>query len=164
MLDHAAKYENELRLLLMDAGDDLRFQYAWNTSHRQLFELNKNTWDGRQFVSVRDGRVIGYLSYSIDRDSDVVYGVQIINFTLEPNITFSKDLAPFLRDVFMKYGHRKLRFTCIADNPIKPSYDRVCEKYGGRVVGVYRREERLLDGEYHDTVIYEILLDDFLRR
>lgn len=162
MLDHAAKYHERVRERFLEVSDDMRFQFAFGGSYRDAFKPVESTWNGRQYVSVHSGDVIGYFAYSIDRDSDIVYGLQIVNFTYQVNPVFSKDLASFLRDIFEKYKHRKLRFTCMTDNPVLPSYKRICERFGGRVVGTYKQEDKLLDGEYHDRVIFEVLRSDYM--
>lgn len=164
MLEHAAKHHERLKELFVDIADDMRFQYMFCYSYRNTFQLNDSTWSEVQYVSVHDNAVIGYFSYKIDRNTDTVENLQIVNFTYEVNTIFAKDLARFLRNIFEKYKYRKLKFTCSADNPILPSYKRLCVKFGGRIVGVHRSEDKLLDGEYHDTVLFEVLRSDYMER
>lgn len=35
-------------------------------------------------------------------------------------------------------------------------------KYGGRIVGIYEKETKLIDGEYYDVKLYEITRESYL--
>ena len=37
------------------------------------------------------------------------------------------------------------------------------DKYGGRIIGIYKQETKLIDGEYYDKKVYEIMRDDYLK-
>ena len=68
-----------------------------------------------------------------------------------------------LIDIFEKYNFRKLSFYVVVGNPIEKSYDKMCERYGGRIVGVKRKNTRLIDGKYYDEKLYEILKEDYMK-
>ena len=49
----------------------------------------------------------------------------------------------------------------IIGNPIEKSYDKMINKYGGRIVGIYKEDVKLIDGEYYDKKLYEILASEY---
>ena len=83
-----------------------------------------------------------------------------INFS-NNKITFGKDLMKALKDIFEVYKFQKINFSVIIGNPIEKSYDRMIMKYGGRIVGVYKNDVKLIDGLYYDRKIYEILASEY---
>ena len=103
---------------------------------------------------------IGYISYSIARADNSVHSLNIINFS-ENKVTFGMDLRRALRDIFEKYRFRKLSFTVVVGNPIESSYDKLIERYGGRIVGISKVDVKLIDGKYYDRKLYEILAEDY---
>ena len=162
MLDVAIKYIEQIKEKFHCTWFKDRYKY-WNyANYFEEWNPAESTWVNHQFVSVRNGEVIGYIGYDIDRASgDVVYGLNIINFEDNPSLTFSMDLGRALRDIFEKYNLRKLCFSVIVGNPIEKSYDKMCEKYGGRIVGVKKEHTRLYDGKLYDEKVYEILKKDY---
>jgi hypothetical protein len=104
--------------------------------------------------------VIGYIEYNISRTSNSISSLSIINFT-DDKVTFAMDLKHVLTDIFEKYKFRKINFSVIIGNPIEKSYDKMVKKYGGRIVGTYKDDVVLIDGEYYDRKTYEILASDY---
>lgn len=76
---------------------------------------------------------------------------------------FGRDLGKALTDIFEKFNFNKLKFSVVVGNPIEKSYDRMIQKYGGRVVGIFREDARLIDGNLYDVKQYEILRSDYMR-
>jgi RimJ/RimL family protein N-acetyltransferase len=68
-----------------------------------------------------------------------------------------------LDEMFTKYNFRKLEFSVVVGNPIEKSYDRLIYKYGGRIVGTYKKHTRLMDNKYYDEKLYEIFRDDYIK-
>ena len=73
------------------------------------------------------------------------------------------DLGQALTDIFERFKFRKLNFSVVIGNPIEKSYDKMIDKYGGRIVGIYKQEIKLIDGEYYDEKLYEITREDYLK-
>lgn len=163
MLDVAINYECQVRERLRSVWFKEKYKY-WNaTSYYQDWSLADGTWTEHQFVSVRDGIVIGYISYCIDRaDGDVVHSLNIINFEERPSGTFALDCGHAIRNIFEKYRFRKLNFFVIIGNPIEKTYDKMIDRYGGRIVGIKKKNARLIDGKYYDEKLYEIMRDDYM--
>ena len=163
MLDLANKYEENLQLLFANIAFDDKYKFLSGSSYRDKYKTSDSTWAKHEFVSIHNKEIIGYLSYSIDRDSNAAWGMQIVNFE-QPNIIFAKDLKKFLTDIFEKFKFRKLKFAVYVGNPIEKSYDKMCTKYGGRIVGIYKENDKLIDGNYYDCKMYEIMRVDYLDR
>lgn len=169
MLDFAKKYEDDLKLEFSKISDDIRFMWFDNSTYRDVYEASKSTWSTVEYVSLdAGGKIIGYLKYRIDRELQKAYAVQIINFkTFEEKshkITFGKDVDEFFRNVFEKYNHNKIVCGVVIGNPIEPTYDKLITKFGGRIVGMYTDECKLLDGRLYDYKVYEINKKDYKRR
>lgn len=165
MLDVAIRHEAELVDLFRSVWFKDRYKYWTCSNFNEDYKVNTSTWVNHEFVSIRNGRVIGYIGYSIDRaDLDSAYALNIINFEERPSVTFARDLGNALTDIFEKYKLRKLSFSVVIGNPIEKSYDKMCNMYGGRIVGVKKKHVRLIDGELYDEKLYEVLREDYERR
>jgi hypothetical protein len=161
MLDIAIKYEDQLKLLFANIALDKNFMYLFSSSYRDVYKASESTWSKHEFVSIHKGKIIGYMKYDIDRDSNVAYSMQIVNFTNKPNLIFAKDLKQFLIDIFEKYQFRKLKYCCYKGNPIEKAYDKMTLKHGGQIVGIQEENDKLIDGNYYDLKLYEILKKDY---
>lgn len=163
MLKLAKLYETQLNELYMNTIYQERFKY-FNYSNYSNYdvELKNDSWNELEFVSVdKEDNVIGFLAAKIDRVSDHVSSLKIINF-YDINITFSRDFHQFLNDLFIKFNFRKICFSVLVGNPAETMYDKYINKYNGRVVGTYKDDVRLFDGKYYDCKAYEIFKSDYL--
>jgi len=161
MIKPAILYENELKELFYSTWFDSKYDYYNYGIYHPEFKAEREDWSKHQFAIVdnRDN-VIGYIGYSIDRPLNAVYGLQIINFS-DNILVFGADLKRILVNIFEKYNFNKINFSAAIDNPISKKYDRIIERYGGRVVG-YKKDEAITnDGELHDVKIYEITRKDY---
>lgn len=162
MLDIATKYEEKLQELFANISFEEKYKYSSGCTYRDKYEASKSTWQMHEFVSVYNDKILGYLRYSIDREAYKVDSLYIVNFT-NPNIIFANDLKQLLIDIFEKFKFRKLSFSCFIGNPIEKSYDKIIAKFGGRIVGIQIEDSKLIDGEYYDLKLYEILREDYLK-
>ena len=159
MLDLAINNAEELQKCFRSIWFHDKYKF-WNfTSYYEDMEITDSTWSKHQFVSLdSSGEVIGYIGYEINSSSGVVDGLNIINFT-DNKATFGMDAGQALRDIFEKFHFRKLVFVVIIGNTIEKTYDWMIARYGGR--SIQRRQVKLIDGQFYDVKMYEILLDDF---
>ena len=162
MLEPAIKYKDQLDVIQYDVWFNDKYKY-WNCeTFYQPIQIEENTWNKHQFVSVHNGKVIGYISYNVLRVEHCAYSLSIINFS-DNKIAFGRDLGQALKDIFERYKFRKLKFTVVICNPIEKSYDKMIKKYGCRIVGIYKEEIKLIDGEYYDKKAYEILASEYFK-
>lgn len=162
MLDLAIKYQNQVIEKFRDTWFKDKYKYFNNANYFEDWTVKNSTWTNHQFVSVRNGEVIGYIGYGIDRSWDLVNDLCIINFEDSPSMTFAADMGHAIRDIFEKYQFRKLCFSVVVGNPIESSYDKMCLKYGGRIIGVSKNNVRLINGNFYDEKLYEIFREDYI--
>jgi hypothetical protein len=126
-------------------------------------DCSSSNWFQIEYVSVdKNDNVIGFLGAEVERDINKVKSLRIINFKDKCNVTFSKDLHKFLIELFTVHNFNKINFSVVCGNPIEKMYDKYCAKYGGRIVGICKKDVKLTDGKLYDYKIYEIFKDDFI--
>lgn len=162
MLDIAINHKDQLLEKFRRVW--FRDEYWNNVNYYEEWNAEESTWNCHQFVSVDlSGRVIGYIGYRIDRPSDYVYNLNIINFS-DNKVIFGLDVGQALQDIFEKFHFRKMNFVVVIGNPVEHTYDRVIQKYGGRIVGIRKQQVRLIDGQFYDEKLYEILANDYFAK
>lgn len=160
MLKPAIKYKDQLEKLQSEIWFNDKYKY-WNSSiYYDAIQIDDSTWCKHQFVSVVNDEVIGYIEYDILRAEHNVASLSIINFS-DNKVTFGRDLMKALKDIFEVYKFQKIKFSVIIGNPIEKSYDKLIKKYGGRIVGVYKNDAKLIDAQYYDRKLYEILASEY---
>lgn len=163
MLDIALKYKDALEQAFIDTWHQEKYKYYNYSSYYSKLELKNETWNAHEFVSInKQGEVIGFISYEINRCANSVNGLGIINFT-DNKITFGRDVMRAMRDIFEKYNFNKISFCVVIGNPIEKTYDKLMAKYGGRIVGIERQHTILYDNKYYDVKRYEILREDYIK-
>jgi uncharacterized protein YqgQ len=163
MLDLAIKYEKELKLLFCNIIFDKKYMFLSGHSYYDEYKADNSTWQNHEFVSLdKNKNVIGYIKYSVNRDSLNCGSLQIVNFS-DDNKIITKDVMQCLDDVFTKFKFNKLSYCVYVGNPIERSYDRLTKKYGGHIVGTKIKDSKLMDGNYYDLKLYEVLREDYLR-
>lgn len=163
MLKLAIQYSDELNKLFVNVAHNDKYKF-FNTTRHCDYDLNlaKDSWSHLEFVSVdKNNNVLGFLSARIDRHADSISSLRAINFH-DLNYTFSKDFHQFIRDLFEKFNFRKINFSVVVGNPAEKMYDKYINQYKGRVVGIYKEDVRLFDGNYYDFKLYEIMRSDYL--
>lgn len=160
MLKPAIMYKDQLESLQYQLYFEDKYKY-WNCSvYYEPLNIDPSTWSIHQFVSVLDGEVLGFISYQISRSEDAIYNLNIVNFS-DHKATFGRDVVQALKDIFEKYGFRKINFEVVIGNPIERSYDKMIKKYGGRIIGIKKEDVRLVDGKYYDRKMYEVLASEY---
>jgi hypothetical protein len=54
-----------------------------------------------------------------------------------------------------------MKFNVVIGSPNEKIYDRLIKLYNGRIVGVFKKDVRLMDNKLYDVKHYEIFKDDF---
>lgn len=87
-----------------------------------------------------------------------------VNFSDDPKdkYTFGKDLRQVIDDIFLKFNHNRLEFTVVEDNPIRKTYFKLVNKYGGRIIGVKHCVIKLINGKVTNKIYFEILRSDYI--
>lgn len=164
MLAIAKKYEKEFQDKYLETWYDMRYQYYRDTSGDRIPQLADNCYDRRDFVSLdENGNVIGFISYFYDDTTRTASRFGIINFG-ESSYIFAKDVLQVIADIFFKFKLDRVEFWCFADNPARKGYQSFIKRFGGIQAGYLRRTCRLMDGELHDSVTYEVCREDLTYR
>lgn len=162
MLKPAQLYADELKRLFHEIMYEEKYKYYYLDGYADEYKPATSTWAYHEFASVdKHGNVIGCIKYTIDRRGNMAHSLSIINFTND-TLTFGVDIAHAIDDIFAKYKFHKLSFSVLVGNPIEKNYDKLCLSHGGRIVGVHKEHSVLLDGEYYDQKLYEILRRDYM--
>lgn len=162
MLKNALLYKDELLKKYSNIMYDLDYQFYGGGNGLHLPLLPDNTYENHNFVSVDENdNVIGYISYHVDYAAMSCCNFGIMSFD-RGNRNFTKDVFKAIDDIFTKYHMNRLDFWCFIDNPIRPTYQKLVEKYGGRVVGTLTDTAKLLDGELHSSIIFELTAEAYL--
>lgn len=123
-----------------------------------------NNHDSHNFVSVdKDDNIIGYIRYSVDWTAMSADRFGIISFR-KNSLEFAKDLYKVVCDLFEIYHMNRVSWVAYEDNPAVRGYRNFIRKHGGRECGHYRQITRLQDGKLHDTVSFEILAAEFVKK
>lgn len=165
MLKLAFSYQEKLNQAWQEIVFKEKYQfYNFDSYWNYKIALDEHSWNKIQMVSVdKNDNILGYLSASINRDVGKASSIGIINFG-EINITFSRDLYTFLTDLFTKHHLNKIEWSVVIGNPAELMYDKIVEKYGGRVVGVWKESTRTADGTLRDVKDYELFRTNYLAR
>ena len=68
MLEPAIKYKEQLEKLQYNIWFDDKYKY-WNCDvYYSTLQIDSDTWNKHQFVSVANGEVLGYIAYNISRE------------------------------------------------------------------------------------------------
>lgn len=162
MLDIAINHIEELKQKMNSIWFDEKYKFYNNDLYYSDFKVDDDTWNRHQFVSLdKNGCVIGYIGYSVSRQTHSCSNLAIINFS-DNKMIFGIDLGQALKDIFEKFKFKKLNFEVVIGNLVEKSYDKMINKYGGRVVGIYSDETKLIDGEYYPVKLYEILRENYM--
>lgn len=164
-LVNAKIYEAEIKAKMREIWYDEKYQYYFSSRWRRDFSLNdeKSDYPRMAFAVLNDKDVlIGYISYFIDDSLNIAQWFGAINFS-DDKYTFGKAINQVIIDCFMKYGIEVLEWGVVIGNPIEKSYDKLCKKYGGNIIGIRHKRAKMLSGKIYDDKIYEILKEDFLK-
>ncbi len=97
--------------------------------------------------------IIGYFNYDIDFCNDCVYNFGLYSFH-KGSYTVGKDIYTEMMKLFKR--HHRIEWRMIDCNPAQRSYDKFCQKHGGRKIEL---RDTVIDknGNYHNSYIYEII-------
>jgi len=164
-LENAKLHEDEIKHKMWSIWYDEKYQYYFGGEWRRDFSLadSDNSPCRHEFAVLNDNdELIGFIGYNIDLELRIAERFGAINFS-DDKLTFGRALAQVVRECFMKFGMEVVEWCVVCGNPIERSYDRMCEKFGGQIVGIKHHRAKDMSGEPHDFKIYEILKKDFMK-
>jgi hypothetical protein len=117
-------------------------------------EIAESTWDYIQMISVspKSGQILGFISGEVCRSANKVCNISLINYAGCVNGIFSWDIKKFFDMLFSEMAIHKITFCVVVGNPAEHIYDKLCKKYGVRIVGTYKDDMRLMDNKLRPAV------------
>lgn len=165
-LVNAKLYEEEIKRKMWEIWYDKKYQYYFGGEWRRDFSLadrDNSPCEHAFAVLSDDGELVGFISYSVDLELRIAQRFGAINFT-NNKITFGKALMQVIKNCFLKFGMEVVEWYVVCGNPVEKCYDRMCERYGGHIVGIKHRRAKDMAGNPCDFKTYEILREDFIRK
>jgi hypothetical protein len=159
MLALAIQYGPQLQECYQKTLADEKCRYYMHGIRRYFIPLEPDDANKLQYVSLGVyGNVLGLFECNLNRETMTAYEITAIRFTPEYEPEFAADMYRFVVDViFQQYGMQRVIYNVIKGNKAEKLYDRICERYGGRIVGTFTEEVRLYDGKLYDLKFYEML-------
>lgn len=165
-LVNAKLYEEEIKQKCWEIWYDEKYQFYFNGGWRNDFSLddsNPNEFQRRGFAVLNSNdELIGYIGYYVDNEMRISLWFEAINFS-DDKLTFGLALRQVIMDCFLKFGMEVVEWNVVCGNPIERSYDKICEKLGGSIIGIRHRRAKDLAGNIYDDKTYEILRENFLK-
>ena len=161
MLEPAILYKEEIIYKLRCTWLDEQYKYLYCDAYVDDWKIEESNWLYTQLVSIYDGKIVGYIQYKNDRQSNNVSSFVIVGF--ENDARFIRDIQQAVDDIFNRFHFNKMHFSAIPENPAAKIYDKYIEKLGGRVVGIYEKEWKCSDNKFYDKKLYEIMRYNYRR-
>ena len=148
-------------------------KYLWYTGSIDNYDLEvKTEGDKFAFAIVESCQVIGYISFRVDWYCSMAYNFSLIKFLphyFDNPTQEYKDSTPkmvsAIREVMRmikRFNLHKIDFRCVDGNPAEKKYYKIIynsaidSEYYTRVIRM-RDNIRDREGNYHDTLIYELI-------
>lgn len=155
MLKPAQLYESQLQQKYILSWYDKKYKW-YHSWYNSTVTIQRNDNNEIQLVSVnKEDEVIGFIEFYIDRPTNSVTGVSIINFS-DDIFTFGIDVKSAFINIFEKCNFNKINFHVVIGNPVEEQYDKLIKSFGGRIVGIYTDDVRLQDNRLYSRKVYEI--------
>ena len=162
MLKPAQLYKEALREKILESWYDMSNMYWYGSAGTELIEPPNDNYNKHCFVSLgANGDIIGYIAYNIDWQAMSADRWGIISFD-KGRLEFVKDVYKAICDLFEIYHINRISWFAYVDNPAIRGYRNFIKKHGGRECGYYRQIAKLMDGNLHDAVEFEILAEEFV--
>jgi hypothetical protein len=159
MLALAIQHAPQLQECYQRTLTDEKYRYYMHGTRRYFIPIEPDDTNKLQYVSLGAyGNVLGLFECNLNRETMTAYEVTAIRFTPGYDPEFAADMYRFVVDViFQQYGMNRVIYNVIKGNKAESLYDRICERFGGRIVGTFSNEVRLYDGQLYDLKYYEML-------
>lgn len=164
MLDIAYKYKDafqkEWQKTLTNPKYKLMYTCTW-MKHEHA--LDDSDWNNIQYVSIFEGRVIGFFEAAVDHPGWMITSVFDFSTaeTEKETMEFVEDYQGFYKILLEERHFLRIAFTCIEGSPADILNNRICAMKGVngklRKVGIETKSIRLADGKYYNNVRYEII-------
>ena len=111
-----------------------------------------------QYAIVNNEKVIGYFTYHVDWYTSCANNFGLFSFD-RGDKTVGIDVYREIRKLIRNYKIHRIEWRMISGNPVEKNYDKFCKRYNGSK-HILKDALRDKQGNYHDDVIYEIILEE----
>lgn len=158
MLKPAILYKDEIVKKMCEYiySTDMMFYSGWIGFDPP--EISPNS-DGTnyQYAILDKGEVVGYFTYIIDWCSSQAKCFGLYSFD-KGNKIIGIDVYRELKKIINEYHIHRMEWRMIGGNPVEKHYDKFCKKYNGKKF-VFTDCIKDRNGNYHNDVVYEIILN-----
>lgn len=141
-------------------------KYLWYEGSIENYEREiTEEADKFQFAIVDEGQLIGFISFRVDWYCSCAYNFGLIKFVdnLPAMVSAIREVIRMIKG----FNLHRIDFRCVGGNPAEDKYDRLALGFFGKYsFHKVRFRDNIKDtkGNYHDTVMYELIKgDDKLR-
>lgn len=143
-------------------------KYLWYTGSIDNYDLEiKTEGDKFAFAIVCQEHLIGYISFRVDWYCSMAYNFSLIRFSdafVEIDGVATRTIANAIREVIRmieSFNLHRIDFRCVSGNPVWIKYDHLLlwfhrRDWIGNMI-VFRDNIRDRQGNYHDTICYELI-------
>ena len=163
MLEPAIRYKGAVTDKYYSIWNDPFYKYLWLYEWRDTSNIVENSWEEHQYVSVKDGEVIGYIGYGIKRSARVTDSWTLVLFNRQCLREFYKDAMQVIDEHFTLWNFSKMEWDVVTKNPAMSVYDKLAARFGGSVTGIKHKTCMVSGGELCDVKSYELFREDYLK-
>lgn len=158
MLKPALLYKEEIQREISNYiyNEDM-FLYTGALGYRTPDFENNDDGSLYQYAILDKGKVIGYFTYHIDWYTSCANNLGLFSFDRR-NIVIGSDVCREMRKLINEYKIHRIEWRMVSGNPVEKHYDKFCKRYNGSK-HILKDALRDKQGNYHDDVIYEIILE-----
>ena len=158
MLKPALLYKEQLQeeLTKHNYTEDMIY-YTGYLGHSLINIAENNDGNLYQYAIVENDKLIGYFTYHVNWYDSCASRFGLFAFDRN-NRTIGVDVYKELKKLINDYHIHRIEWYMISGNPVERHYDKFCKKYNGRKF-VLTDAVKDRYGKYHNSVIYEILLN-----
>ncbi|MCM1226105.1 MAG: hypothetical protein NC320_01610 [Clostridium sp.] len=110
-----------------------------------------------QFAIIDENeKLIGYLGYYIDWYGSCASQFGLMSFD-KGNPIVVIDVYKTIRKLIYEYKLHRIEWRMVGGNPVERHYDKICNRFGG-TKHILRDAIKDHNGNYHDNIIYEIIM------
>ena len=162
MLVPAQLYKEELKRELISRWYEPRYSHYF-AGWKDELSIGDNANYRRDFAYLdAEGKLAGFFSYRYNNSDRGMDNFGLMGFK-DNNIPMVREVIKHCLEMFTSGQAQRLEFWAFADNPVCKLYRRFAKNYGGVEVAHLHRTV-FYDGKYHDSVVWEFLVEDVMRK
>ena len=162
-IEHISKHAQEITEKLLNLQYKEKYKFLFPSGYLSEIESETGTWCKNGFAIIDNGIVVGYVTIGITRPTNCVNINNMVLFTnkIKHKIFMNKEITKYIEMILSEKYFTKIAFCMIVGNPVEKIFDKIINKYNGKIVGVLEKDSLTRDGIYRDLKMYEIVNKNF---